>query len=343
MKKLSIIVPVYNMADGGKLEYCLQSLLNQTISDYEIITVDDKSTDDSLTILRNFEKRYPDKIRVIESAENGRQGAARNKGIVAAEGEYLGFMDADDWVLPDTYQCALSKAMETGADVVGFDMCIVHEHTMIPTEHVPCNTMDQIGIMDHDKRARLLLKPGPFSTKIYKREFFFEPTLFRFPEKIAYEDNAIAVDLVMRIQHYEHIPEVKCFYYQHNDSTTHSVTQKNIDDRMTAMRILLESAKNLNVLTEYNTEIEFLFATRFYSTTLFSYMLGNIKHSMKFVRQLGNETRSEFPNFLSNTYFIDVHDKEQIKWINLQQKSTFLFYIYFMLKKFYRLKRYGKW
>lgn len=342
MKKLSIIVPVYNMASGGKLEYCLNSLLNQTISDYEIITVDDKSTDNSLELLRDFEKRYPEKIRVIESPENGRQGAARNKGILAAKGEYLGFMDADDWVLPDTYECALKKAEETGADVVGFDMCIVHEHTMTPTEHVACNTPDQTGIIDSKRRALLLLKPGPFSTKIYKREFFFDPN-FCFPEKIAYEDNAVVVDLVMRIKHFEHIPEVKCFYYQHSDSTTHSLTQKQIDDRITAMNIMLEDAKRWNILEEFKSEIEFLYATRYYSTTLFSYMLGNMKHSMKFVKNLGNTMKSEFPGFMQNAFLLDALDEEQLKWIKLQQKSTFLFYIYYMLKKFYRFKRYGKW
>ena len=63
--KLSIIVPVYNMADGGKLEFCLDSLLNQTILDYEIITVNDASTDGSLDILRSYEARYPQKIKVI--------------------------------------------------------------------------------------------------------------------------------------------------------------------------------------------------------------------------------------------------------------------------------------
>lgn len=342
MCKLSIIVPVYNMAADGKLEYCINSLLNQTITDYEIIPVDDKSTDNSLEILRDFEKKYPDKIRVIESEENGRQGAARNKGIKAAKGEFLGFMDADDWVLPDTYECALKKAEETGADVVGFDMCIVYEHTMIPTAQIPCNTMDQTGILDHEKRKLLLMKAGPFSTKIYRREFFFEPP-FLFPEKIAYEDNAIQAEMVMRMKHFEHIPEVKCFYYQHNDSTTHFITQKNIDDRITASRMMLESVKARGILNEFYGEIEFLFSTRFYATTLLSYMQSDIKHSIRFVQQLGSEMKREFPDFLNNQSFIEAYDCEEKKWFALQQKSTLLFYLYYNIKKFYRKKRYGKW
>lgn len=342
MCQLSIIVPVYNMAGDGKLNYCLDSLINQTITDYEIITVDDKSTDNSLEILRNYEMRYPDLIRVVESEENGRQGAARNKGIRIAKGDYLCFIDSDDWVLPDTYECAVKKALETGADAVGFDMCIVHEHTMIPTEQISCNTPDQVGITDHAKRASLLLKIGSCCTKIYKREFFIDPP-FAFPEKIAYEDNAASADIAMRIKHFEHIPEVKYFYYQHADSTTHKITQKSIDDRLTAMRIMLESAKKWNALDEFHNEFEFLYARNFYATTLFSYMQSDLKQSMSYIRNLGREVKAEFPNFMSNSAFLDTLDAEQKKWLSLQQKSTFLFYIYYKLKKFYRMKRYGRW
>ena len=75
--KLSVIVPVYNMADGDKLTWCLNSLVNQTISDYEIIAVDDCSTDCSLEILRDYEKKYPDKFKVIASPVNKKQGGAK--------------------------------------------------------------------------------------------------------------------------------------------------------------------------------------------------------------------------------------------------------------------------
>lgn len=340
MCKLSIIVPVYNMAADGKLEYCLNSLLNQTLLDYEIIAVDDKSTDNSLEILRRYEKENPGKFRVIESIENGRQGAARNKGIRASKGDFIGFMDADDWVLPDTYECALNKAYETGADVVGFDMCLVYEHTMVPTKRVPCNTMDQTGVINDEKRAKLILNSGPFSTKIYKRSFFFDNP-FSFPEKVAYEDNATTLEVVMRIKHYEHIPEVKCFYYQHNSSTTHAITEKGLYDRLYTMRCLLESAKKWNVLDTFYKELEYVYASRFYNNTLFSYMLSDLHLGMKFVKNLGQEMKEAFPNFMENSYYLDMLDEEQKKWVRLQQKSTFVFYIYFKLKKLYRVKRYG--
>ena len=70
MPDLSVIVPVYNMAADGKLEYCMQSLVDQTLQSMEIIAVDDLSTDNSLEILKRFEKDYPGKVRVIASPEN---------------------------------------------------------------------------------------------------------------------------------------------------------------------------------------------------------------------------------------------------------------------------------
>ena len=75
--KLSIIVPVYNMASDGKLNYCLDSLAAQTISDYEVITVDDASTDESFSILQEYEKKYPGKFRAVHSEVNKRQGGAK--------------------------------------------------------------------------------------------------------------------------------------------------------------------------------------------------------------------------------------------------------------------------
>ena len=85
--KLSIIVPVYNMASDHKLEYCLDSLVNQTVEDYEIIAVDDCSTDNSMEILKEYERRFPEKFRAVHSEVNRHQGGAKNIGLRMAKGE----------------------------------------------------------------------------------------------------------------------------------------------------------------------------------------------------------------------------------------------------------------
>ena len=141
--KLSIIVPVYNMAAGGKLEYCLESLVNQTITDYEIIAVDDCSTDNSLEILRQYEANYPDKFKVIASPVNKKQGGAKNLGLEIAKGEWIGFIDSDDWITSDYYEKLLKKAGETGADMVGCDYHLTGEHSMEIGQIVPNNKPEQ--------------------------------------------------------------------------------------------------------------------------------------------------------------------------------------------------------
>ena len=128
--KLSIIVPVYNMASDGKLNYCLDSLAAQTISDYEVITVDDASTDKSFSILLEYEKKYPGKFKAVHSEVNKRQGGAKNIGLSLAKGEWIGFIDSDDWILPTMYEKLIGRAEETGADMVGCDYCLTDEHSM---------------------------------------------------------------------------------------------------------------------------------------------------------------------------------------------------------------------
>ncbi len=116
--KLSIIVPVFNMAAEGKLEYCLDSLVNQTVEDYEIIAVDDCSTDRSFEILKDYEARFPEKFRAVHSEVNRHQGGAKNIGMKMAAGDWIGFIDSDDWITPDMYEKLIQRAESTGAAAI---------------------------------------------------------------------------------------------------------------------------------------------------------------------------------------------------------------------------------
>lgn len=341
MLELSVIVPVYNMAGDGKLEYGLHSLLNQTLKSMEIIAVDDASTDDSLAVLRRFEAQYPERVRVIASPENRKQGGAKNLGLREAKGRYIGFMDSDDWMAEDIYERMVECAKTTGADVVGTDMCKIYEHTMIPTERIACNLLSQTGVMDYERRKAFLLQPGPLVTKIYAREIFFEKD-FSFPEKISYEDNAVATEIGMRIKHFEHIPEVGLFYYQHGDSTTHYISMKKCEDRMTAMRIMLSEAKENGALEEFHDVVEYQFSNLFYRNTLFSYMQSDLKKDRNFVRKLGAEMKETFPDFQQNPYYLQNVNEYERKLIALHMKSTIRFMFIYKLKLLSRKIRGGR-
>lgn len=338
---VSVIVPVYNMAKNGNLNYCLDSLVNQTLESLEIIAVDDASTDNSLEIIRQYEAKYPGRVVGVASPENRRQGGARNLGLKHAQGRYIAFMDADDWADPNMYESMLKKALETGANVVGTDLCRVNEHTMVKTKREECNYEAQTGVTDDEKRRLLLLDPGPFVTKIYERSYFEDG--FSFCEKMAYEDNAAIAEAIMRYRHFEMVPESNWYYYQNPESTTHSISKKSCEDRMAAMRYMLKTARENGAYDRFKDEIEYKFTNLFYQATLLSYMLSTLKKEYGFINALGKEMKETFPDFEKNKYYIERTNAEEKKLMHLQQRSTGLFLIYFLLKRTYRKIRYGRW
>lgn len=333
--KLSVIVPVYNMAADGKLEYCLNSLVNQTVTGYEIIAVDDCSTDNSLEILRSYEEKYPDKFKVIASPENRKQGGAKNLGLERAQGEWIGFIDSDDWITPDFYERLLKRAEETGADMVGCDYHLTGEHSMKIGQVVHNNKSFQTGILDKDKYRSLILDSGSLVVKIYKRHIILDyPN--RFPEHIFYEDNAISNSWMLRAKHFEYIEEPLYYYYQHDTSTVHTITKKRCEDRMEAARVMVKEAKEFGYLEEYYPEIESSFTTLFYVNTLFTYMAGVKKKKFGFVKALGKEMKETFPGFMENQYYQErVHDEER-KLIKMHMKSTLYFMLYYKMLWGYR-------
>ena len=333
--KLSVIVPVYNMASEEKLNWCMDSLVNQTISDYEIIAVDDCSTDNSLEILHDYERKYPEKVRVISSSVNKKQGGAKNLGLGRAKGEWIGFIDSDDWVTPDFYERLLGLAEETGADMVGCDYHLTDEHSMKIGQVVHNNKKSQTGALTKEKYKSLILDSGSLVVKIYKRHIILDyPN--RFPENIFYEDNAISNSWMLRAKRFEYLEEPLYYYYQHDTSTVHTITKKRCQDRMEAARVMVREAGEFGYLEEYYPEIESSFTTLFYVNTLFTYMAGVKRKEYSFVKALGREMRETFPGFMENSYYQErVHAEEQ-KLIKMHMKSTLYFMTYYKILWGYR-------
>ena len=338
--KLSVIVPVYNMAAEGKLNYSMDSLVNQTISDYEIIAVDDCSTDDSLEILREYEKKYPGKVKVIASPVNKKQGGAKNLGLEIAKGDWIGFMDSDDWITPDYYEKLLTRAEQTGADMVGCDYHLTDHHSMKVGKIVHNNKVQQTGVLTKEKYRSLILDSGSLVVKIYKRHIIYDyPN--RFPEGIFYEDNAISNSWMLRAKHFEYLQEPMYYYYQHQASTVHTITKKRCEDRMEAARIMVAEAKQFNFLEEYKEEIESSFITLFYVNTLFSYMMGVKKQEFSFIKAIGEEMKRTFPDFRNNKYYQERVHEEERKLIDMHMKSTLYFMVYYKVLWTYR--NFRKW
>lgn len=333
--KLSIIVPVYNMAADGNLEFCLDSLVNQSISDYEIIAVNDASTDNSLDILKEYERKYPNFFRVISYEVNKRQGGAKNEGIKAAKGEWIGFIDSDDWIVPDYYERLISKAEQTGADVCGCNYSLVSEHTYKPGKEVKSNHKEQCGIFDKEKRRLYLEERGSMVTKVYRASLIKDNNL-GFPEGIFYEDNCAGFVWAMYISHFEYIDEPLYYYYQHENSTVHYITEAKCRDRMAASMTMVNELKCRGFYDEYRELIEDNFTRMFFVNTLFSYMLMKKGRRISFVKELKKIMLEMFPTFRENPLYGRFMDSEQKKFVNILMKSTVIFYIYYVLLWEYR-------
>ena len=366
------------MAADDKLMHCLDSLVGQTLPDgeIEIIAVDDCSTDDSYDIMCGYAREYPERFIALSNTSNLHQGGAKNIGLTYARGEWIGFIDADDWIVPDYYERMLRLAEETGADMVGCDYSLVDEYTFTPGQIVHNNTLEQTGVMNEDRYRKLLVDTGSLVVKIYRRYIVlgdndrgpqelppadapseqhssvapvtivsdFPGRLDVFPEDIFYEDNAVSNTWMLRCRHFEYIPEPLYFYYQHDTSTVHTISRKNLEDRIEAGRLLLDEARDEGYIDTYHPEIEFLYTVLFYVNTLFSAMPKrmHIEDCYSFTRKLAREMKSEFPDFRKNSYYLDRIHPEERKLIGMQMHSHLLFYVYYRLLWWYRDLRSGK-
>lgn len=336
--KLSIVVPVYNMAADGKLEFCIRSLLGQTLTQknipYEVIAVDDASTDNSLQVLKKLSEE-DSRLKIIASPENHRQGGARNRGIKEACGEFIGMMDSDDWAAPDMFEKLLIKAEETKADIVGCDYQLVGEHSFAPGKRVQNNIPEQTGVLTPEKRKLLILQPGSMVVKIYRRDMITEHALW-FPEDIFYEDNCMSSLWLLHGKQFERVDEPLYYYYQHEASTVHYISRQKCLDRVAAMELLLEKSKEYGFYGEFREEFDYKYTELAFVNTLFSCMGGRMKGKYRFVKELRSLVKKDLPDFADNPYYRERTGAEEQKLIGFLMKSPALFYSYYRLLNGYR-------
>lgn len=217
--KLSIIVPVYKVEEY--LGECVDSLLSQTIDDYEIILVDDGSPDNSGKIADEYAAANPDMIRVLH-IDNGGQGRARNFALDIAKGDFVGFVDSDDWVTHDMYEKMYTRAAETGADVV---VCDFMERFADGRESVlPASLQDN-----------WLGSAGSSCNKIFRRSLV---GALRFPVGLWYEDFYFSAVMLLRSKHTEFIAEPLYIYRRGQESTMHNNNAAKNLDMLTIMDML---------------------------------------------------------------------------------------------------------
>jgi len=206
MYKVSIIVPVFNSAEY--LEKCLDSILSQTLKEFEIILIDDGSTDTSLEIIKNYAKKY-DNIRYKTKTNEG-QAIARNLGIEMATGKFICFVDSDDYIENTMLQKLYESAIKNNSDIVICDYIEEYEKKQIEKKSlfVDAESLD---------KSYILSVAGPCS-KIIKTDIFKQNNL-KFLENNIYEDLAIIPTLALYTQNISYCKEILYHYVIRNNST----------------------------------------------------------------------------------------------------------------------------
>ncbi len=209
--KLSVIVPVYKAEKT--LRKCVDSLLAQTLGDLEIILVNDGSPDGCQAILDDYAARFPDTVRT-KTVENGGQGRARNFGIDMAWGDWLGFVDSDDWVLPEMYEKLIAAAEKEGADVAVCDT-------------LECYEDGGTRLLRAWREGSALAAAGSSCDKVFRRSLI---GALRFPEGLWYEDFAFSALALSRTERLARVPETLYCYRIGHPSTMHNDNaRKNLD------------------------------------------------------------------------------------------------------------------
>lgn len=241
MIKVSIVVPVYNT--DKYLKKCLDSLVNQTLSDIEIICVNDGSTDDSLSIVNDYANK-DNRIKVI-SQTNQKQGAARNRGSQLATGEYIGFVDSDDWVDLNYFENLYNAAKNYDLDIaLATNVRIGGKKTKkrlnIIKEDVYKTLQEKFDVCNQFKNE------CP-TNKIYRRLMLQKYNIV-WPEGSYCEDKLFTTQAVYYADGIVTVPNTYYYYYRNPSSTVNSKAKhhlkKVLEDKNKARQSVLHFLKS---------------------------------------------------------------------------------------------------
>jgi glycosyltransferase involved in cell wall biosynthesis len=294
----SIIIPSYNVENY--IAKCLQSVLGQSFINYEIIIVDDGSTDSSLKITQEISKNNPQ--IVIITQKNKGLGGARNTGIEKSTGQYLLFLDSDDWIKPTTLQKLNHTILNEDSDIVVYGYEKVNEHGEVLTLRLfgkDLHTKEDCfkSILGHDISPMVC-------NKVYRRNLFIDHAI-TFKEKFLHEDIPITYKLFWHAEKISHIQESFYCWFIREGSITQTFTFKHILDLNTTFNEIREFLINNKLVRDYHVH----------------YIKGVVKMFNVIIdRAINNEKFSIAPA----EYLIFIYNKEMmIKKSELEYLSQF--------------------
>lgn len=286
MPKVSVIVPVYNVEKY--IRKCLESLISQTLEEIEIIIVNDGTKDNSMEIVKEYQEKYSKKIICLEK-ENGGLSDARNYAIPYAKGEYIAFLDSDDYVEKNTYKDMYELAKKEDADLVECDFYWEY----------PDKTKEDIGVIYNGKEEMLEKVRVVAWNKLIKKDIL-EKTQIRFPKGYRYEDVEFTYKLIPYLEKIAFLKKTCIHYVQRSNSISNSQNERT-KEIFDVLENVVKYYKEKNIYEEYEEVLEYIYARYL----LCSSLLRMVKIEDKSTRnELLNKTwenlNAKFPNWKKN-------------------------------------------
>lgn len=257
--KVSIVIPIYNTQKY--LNECLDSVVNQTFKDLEIICVNDGSTDGTLEILKSYAEK-DERIKII-SQENKGAGAARNKGIEACRGQYVYTMDSDDYIYADAIEDMYENAVLNNSDIVlikyGRDEILDRENSrngfyLDDELHMSGEDYKEFTFTYKDIKRNVLNTYFNHVICFYKKEFLDEWEDFKFQENSIFEDVIFHVKTFLRAERISHIPRI--YYYYRRVESSQMRNYKKYSDIFKTIDAVDEFLRENGFMEEFKKEFD---------------------------------------------------------------------------------------
>lgn len=289
--KFSIIMPVYNIQNY--LKNSIESILNQIYTNFELILVDDGSTDNSLKICQKYQK-MDNRINVVQK-KNGGLSDARNYGLSVASGDYILFVDGDDFLKENTLQIIYDNVNKHKYDILIFKHYVYNNN--VAEEY---NIDESEWNISEEKKYVITLPSACF--RAYKLSFL-KQIGFEFIKGIFYEDLAIIPGLINYTSDIKFLDDFLYYYVTRNESIMHNKEfSLKKDDKFIALKKLEDVFKNNNNYIKYEIEVEYLYIKHL----LMMYSIEILPFSRKIYKERLNKAlnlmEDKFPNWFKNEY-----------------------------------------
>ncbi len=324
--KLSIIIPIYNVSQY--IDVCLRSLYEQTLQDIEIILVDDHGQDDSITKAQAFiTQQQATNIRILTTPENAGPGIARNVGIQAAQGEYIGFIDSDDFILPTMFEKLIAEADKQKADLC---YCQIKRVGAVRQEKVYKNLPQPA-----EKRDLLLTLQTYAVTFIYRREWLIAEGVL-FPAFRVAEDTNFLIKCILRAQRFASVDEPLYLYRIHPASlTTTSDATRNMK-RIEAFLLLQKELVTKKWNKGYEMELQYMYLKKAYITASFNEIKRDKHISAAKIQTYWHAVQPLVGNIKQNHYY-QRDKKARLAFALLSLRSTLVLRLLHYVCRYFQL------